>query len=140
MSFMSIPTPLPLPGTPIPPQSKGKGKHRLGTSPSAIPSRYSAQGEDREEKEEEEGEEEIVTGSVAKRRRVENHMTSDMTGEELCTNLLIECCARRAYDTEILLSPLHSHYDVLSSPSVLSVLFSSSFGTDNCRDHEGISK
>ena len=74
-----------LQGSSVPSQSKGKGKHRVGTSPSAIPAKRSTQGDDKEE------EEEVNAGSAAKRRRVKSHMTSHMTGEDFSTNLLIEC-------------------------------------------------
>ena len=64
--------PLP-PGSSVPPQSKGKGKHRVGTSPSAVPAKRSAQEECREWEEEEE-----AAGSSAKKRRwEESHMTSE---------------------------------------------------------------
>ena len=65
--------PLP-PGSSVPPQSKGKGKHRVGTSSSAVPAKRSAHGEGRgwEEQEEE------AAGSSAKRRkREESHMTGE---------------------------------------------------------------
>ena len=58
----------------------------MGTSPSAVPAKHSAQGDDEEEEEEE-----VNAGSAAKRRRVKSHMTSHMTGEDFSTNLLIEC-------------------------------------------------
>ena len=73
--------PLPPPGSSVSPQSKEKGKHRVGTSPSTVPAKRSAQGEGREQEEEEEEEEEKegdTTGSTAKRRKRE---TSHMTGK-----------------------------------------------------------
>ena len=69
-SFVSLPFPS------VPPLSKGKGKYRVGTSPSAVPAKRSAQGDDRGDDEEEE----VTSGNAAKRRRREgSHMTSHMT-------------------------------------------------------------
>ena len=62
--------------TPLP-QSKDKGKHRVGTSPSTVPVKRSAQGEGGEGEEEEEKEGDTA-GSTAKRRKRE---TSHMTGK-----------------------------------------------------------
>ena len=65
----------PPPGSSITPQCKGKGKLRLGTSPSAVPAKRSAQGEDSEEEEDE-----VTAGSAARRMiREGSHMTSHMT-------------------------------------------------------------
>ena len=69
----------------------------MDTSPSAVPAKRSPQGEDKEE------EDKITAGSTAKRRRREgSHMTSHMTGEDISTNILLECWTRRAYGAEIL--------------------------------------
>ena len=85
----------PLPGSSVQPQSNGKGKHRVGTSPSAVPAKRSVQGDDKEE--------EVTAGSAVKRRRKErSHMTCHMTGEDISTNTLIECWTRRAYGADIL--------------------------------------
>ena len=58
----------------------------MGTSPSAVPAKRSPQGDDNDEEEEE-----VTAGSAAKRRREGSHMTSNITGEDFSTNLLIEC-------------------------------------------------
>ena len=63
----------------------------MSTSPSVVPAKRSAQGEDSEE------EEEVTAGSAAKRRREGSHMTSHMTGEAFSTNPLIESWTRRSY-------------------------------------------
>ena len=50
----------------------------MGTSPSAVPAKRSAQGEGREDKVKEEAEEEEAAGSSAKRKkREESHMTGE---------------------------------------------------------------
>ena len=48
----------------------------MGTSPSAVPAKRSAQREGREDEVKEEDEEEVA-GSSAKRRREESHMTGE---------------------------------------------------------------
>ena len=77
-----FPLPLPSSGPPVPPQSTGKGKHRVGTSPSAVAAKCSVQREGREEEEEEEE----AAGSSAKRRKREgSHMTGEVfSNEQLC--------------------------------------------------------
>ena len=49
----------------------------MGTSPSAVPVKRSAQGEDREEEEEEEEEEEAAGSSAKRRKREGSHMTGE---------------------------------------------------------------
>ena len=58
----------------------------MGTSPSAVPAKRSAQGEGREDEEKEEDEEEEAAGSSAKRRRrrEESHMTGEGFSSDLC--------------------------------------------------------
>ena len=75
------PSPSPPPGSSVPPQSKGKGKHRVGTSPSAVPAKRSAQGEDREDKVKEE-----AAGSSAKRKKREK---GQMAGEGFSKHQLV---------------------------------------------------
>ena len=72
---LSPPSLLPPPGSSVSPQSKEKGKHRVGTSPSTVPVKRSAQGEDGEGEEEEEKEGDTAGSTAMRRRRETSHMT-----------------------------------------------------------------
>ena len=94
-----IAPPLP-PRSSVPPQSKGKGKHRLGTSSSAVPAKCSAQGEGSEDEEKEEDEEEVAGSSAKRRRREESHMTGEGFSKQQLVSLVYQaatCVSTRTY-------------------------------------------